>query len=61
LYHTLDGGNHWVRVLPSASGVALSGDIVSIQFSEAGNGRITTSTTEVWTTHDAGQTWHKQP
>lgn len=61
LYHTADGGNVWVRVLPSDAGIALTGDIVSIQFSDPHNGTVTTSNAEVWTTPDAGQTWRKQP
>jgi Photosynthesis system II assembly factor YCF48 len=61
LYHTTDAGNSWARVLPSASGINLTGDIVSIQFSDLRNGTVTTSTAEVWTTPNAGQTWHKQP
>ncbi len=60
LYHTTDAGNSWTRVLPSAAGTILTGDILSIQFSDPRNGTVTTSTAEVWTTPDAGQTWHKQ-
>ena len=61
LYHTVDAGNSWARVLPSAAGSVLTGDILSIQFSDPRNGTVTTSTTEVWTTPDDGQTWQKQP
>jgi hypothetical protein len=61
LYHTLDGGNSWTRVVPSATGISLTGDILSIQFSDPRNGTVTTSSTEVWTTLDDGQTWHKRP
>jgi hypothetical protein len=60
LYHSIDGGNLWARVLPSAAGIILTGDIMSIQFSDAQNGTVTTSNAEVWTTVDDGQTWHKQ-
>ena len=60
LYHTVDGGNRWVRVVPSDGGIALADDIIGIQFSNPRNGIVTTSTAEVWTTLDAGQTWHKQ-
>src|SRR5258708_6575832 len=59
LYHTMDGGDLWVRVLPSAAGIALTGDIVSIQFSDPRNGTVTTSNAEVWATSDHGQSWRK--
>jgi len=61
IYHSQDGGNRWILVTPSEAGIILTGDILSIQFSDLRHGRIATSTTEVWTTFDAGQTWHKQP
>jgi Photosynthesis system II assembly factor YCF48 len=61
LYHTVDAGNRWARVLPSAASLVLTGDILSIQFSDPRNGTVTTSTAEVWTTPDDGQTWQKQP
>jgi Photosynthesis system II assembly factor YCF48 len=60
LYHTLDGGNRWTRVVPSDVGILLTGDIIAIQFSDSRNGIVTTSNAEVWTTLDAGQTWHEQ-
>ncbi len=60
LYHSVDSGVTWLRVVPSSSGVDLSGDILSIQFSDGTHGRIATSAPEVWTTSDAGQTWQKQ-
>jgi hypothetical protein len=60
LYHTLDG-NRWVRVVPSDAGMVLTGDVIGIQFSDSSNGIVTTSNAEVWTTPDAGQTWHKRP
>jgi len=61
LYHSVDAGNSWARVLPSTAGLNLTGDILSIQFSDPRNGTVTTSTPEVWTTADDGQTWQKQP
>ena len=61
LYHTTDAGNSWTRVVPAAAGSILTGDILSIQFSDPRNGTVTTSTAEVWNTPDAGQTWHKGP
>jgi len=60
LYHSSDGGNNWVRVTASAAGATLTGYVTSIQFSDTKNGKITTSTAEIWITSDAGQTWHKQ-
>ena len=60
LYHTLGGGNRWARVVPSDAASTLTGDIIAIQFSDPRNGIVTTSTAEIWTTLDAGQTWHKQ-
>jgi hypothetical protein len=60
LYHTMDSGKNWARVLPSASGITVTGDIVSIQFSAPRNGTLATSTAEIWITVDDGQTWHKQ-
>jgi hypothetical protein len=59
LYHSSDGGQQWTRVLPSASGVSLTGDIVGIAFPDPQHGKLETSTFELWTTADAGQTWHK--
>jgi Photosynthesis system II assembly factor YCF48/Putative zinc-finger len=60
LYHSLDSGNNWTRVVPSEASASLSGDIVGMEFSDAQHGRIATSTGEVWLTGDDGQTWHKQ-
>jgi photosystem II stability/assembly factor-like uncharacterized protein len=60
LYHTIDGGNSWTVVLPAESGMALTGDIVTIQFPDAQNVSVTTSSAENWSTHDGGQTWHKE-
>jgi len=60
LYHSADAGSHWTRVLPSAAGTSLSGDIVSLEFSDPQHGKITTSASEIWTTADDGQTWQKR-
>ncbi len=60
LYHSSDGGNHWTRVVPFYAGSILTGDVVTVEFSDPQHGKITTSTSEVWTTADAGQTWQKQ-
>lgn len=60
LWHSVDGGNHWTRVIPSTAGSFLAGDIVSVDFPDAQHGRITTSAPEVWTTADNGGSWQKQ-
>ncbi len=60
LYHTVDAGNRWVRVLPADSGAILTGDVLSIQFVDAVHGTVRTSSGESWITIDDGQTWHKQ-
>ena len=60
LYHSVDSGSHWTRVLPSEAAASLTGDVISVEFSDAQHGRVATSTGEVWLTADDGQTWHKQ-
>lgn len=60
LYHSLDAGNHWRRISPAADGIILTGDILSLQFPDSEHGRLATSTSEIWTTQDSGQTWKKQ-
>jgi hypothetical protein len=60
LFHSADGGNLWTRVVPSDGGTMLTGDIVGIEFPDPQHGKITTSTTESWSTSDSGQTWQKQ-
>jgi len=60
LYHSVDAGVHWTRVVPSSGGVALTGDIVSLDFADAQHGQVATSLPETWTTADGGRTWEKQ-
>jgi Photosynthesis system II assembly factor YCF48/Putative zinc-finger len=60
LYHSADSGAHWTRVLPSSPGATLTGDIISLEFSDPQHGRIATSAGEVWITTDDGQTWRRQ-
>lgn len=60
LFHSTDAGNTWTRIVPTSSGATLTGDIVSLEFPESQHGKISTSTSENWTTSDAGQTWQKQ-
>jgi hypothetical protein len=60
LYHSMDGGSHWMQVMPSSNGVTLTGDVVGVEFADPQNGKIMTSTPELWTTSDGGQSWHKR-
>jgi len=60
LYHSSDAGVHWTQVTPSAAGATLTGDIVSLEFPDAQNGKVSTSTGEIWITADDGRTWQKQ-
>lgn len=60
LYHSVDAGNRWTRVVPGAGSVTLTGDIVSVDFSDTLHGRIATSTAQTWTTSNDGQTWQQQ-
>ncbi len=59
LYHTIDAGNSWARVVPSYQGVVLGGDIVRIEFPDVQHGQVATSNGEIWTTSDSGQHWLK--
>jgi hypothetical protein len=58
LYHSVDYGQRWSKVNPSAAGAALSSDVVSIDLSGA-QVKLTTAGSQVWTTSDRGQSWQK--
>ena len=60
LYHSLNGGNQWIRVFPASPGATLTGDIIRLEFPDSQHGKISTSTSEVWITSDDGQSWQKQ-
>lgn len=60
LYHSLDAGNHWTRILPAYAGAVLTGDVISLEFPDPQHGKVSTSTFEIWITTDDGQTWQKQ-
>ena len=60
LFHSLDSGSHWTRVVPLESNGSLTGDIVGIEFLDPQHGTVATSAGEVWLTSDDGQVWHKQ-
>jgi hypothetical protein len=61
LYHSLDSGAHWTRILPSEASAFLTGDVTGLELADPDHARVATSTGEVWITGDRGQTWHKQP
>ena len=60
LYHSTDAGDHWTRVVPGSADAILTGDVVSLEFIDMRHGKVSTSTAEVWTTSDDGQTWQRQ-
>jgi photosynthesis system II assembly factor YCF48-like protein len=60
LYHSTDAGARWTQVKPAAADATLTADIAAIEFIDVRQGKITTSTGEVWITTDGGQTWRKQ-
>jgi len=60
LYHSTDAGAHWTQVKPATADATLAADIAAIEFVDVRQGKITTSTGEVWITADGGQTWRKQ-
>ncbi|HVN17698.1 MAG TPA: YCF48-related protein [Dongiaceae bacterium] len=60
LYHSVDSGAHWMRIQPSWGGIDLTGDVLNLQFFDVQHGRVVTSTAEIWTTADAGESWEKQ-
>jgi hypothetical protein len=59
LYHSSDAGEHWTQIKPVADGRPLTADILTVQFSDARHGSLTTADHETWATSDAGETWHK--
>jgi hypothetical protein len=60
LYHSSDAGQHWLKVNAVAGGQPLTADIVTLEFSDPQDGKLTTANRELWTTNDAGNTWQKQ-
>jgi len=60
LFHSEDGGQHWLRVPVQLNGRSLSGDIVRLDFAGASNIVVTSSNGEIWTTSDRGAHWRVQ-
>jgi photosynthesis system II assembly factor YCF48-like protein len=60
LYHSADAGQHWTRIKPLADGKPLMADIISIEFTDAQHGSLTTGTHETWATNDGGASWYSK-
>ena len=60
LFHSGDSGAHFAAVKIHRKHVAVTGDIVSLTFTDARHGRIETADHDVWTTTDGGKSW-RQP
>lgn len=58
LFHSIDAGEHWLRVRVHEDDRALSGDVVHIEFTDHANGALITSSGERWATSDGGVHWH---
>ena len=59
LYHTLDAGHNWASIVPATQGQTLNSDITRIEFLDLRDGILSTSSGEVWVTHDGGNTWER--
>ncbi len=60
LYHSADAGQHWTQIKPLANGKPLTADIISVEFTDAQHGRLTTDTHETWATSDGGASWYSK-
>jgi Photosynthesis system II assembly factor YCF48 len=60
LFQSADGGQTWNRKQLSAPPNTETGAIVSIRFSDALNGVVTTDAGARWNTSDGGATWTKE-
>jgi len=57
LFHSSDGGQTWTRVFPRSGEIALTSDIVRVEFTGALHGVLITASGETWATSDGGRTW----
>ncbi len=60
LFHSLDGGHNWSRVMLTADGHSETGAVISLHFDDVWHGSVVTESGSTWTTSDRGQTWVKQ-
>ena len=61
LYHSTDNGWQWTPVKPTVGGMALTADIMKLQFTDPQHGTVTTSDGQAWTTADGGRNWEVKP
>ena len=57
LFHSSDGGSHWVRIIISEEAAKPTGAIVSIDARDPNQLRIATSAGEQWSSTDGGSHW----
>jgi hypothetical protein len=60
LFHSSDGGSHWMQIAISDEAVKPTGAIVSIDARDPNQVRITTSSGEQWTSTDSGSHWTQE-
>ena len=60
LFHSSDGGMHWVQVTVSSPSAKLAGTIVSIRAENRNRLRITTRSGEAWGSFDGGRHWERE-
>jgi photosystem II stability/assembly factor-like uncharacterized protein len=57
LFHSSDGGSHWVQIAISEEAAKPTGAIVSIDARDPNQLRIATSSGEQWSSADGGSHW----
>src|SRR5271157_1094500 len=60
LFHSRDGGQNWSKEVLASPASVETGTIVSIRFSDASHGVVTTDGGSRWSTSDGGTTWTKE-
>ena len=60
LFHSSDGGVHWVEITVAGENSSLTGTIVSIDAHDPAQIRITTSSRERWISADRGRHWTQE-
>ncbi len=57
LFHSVDAGDHWTRIVVGKDGRSLAGDITRIELSGPTTVQVLTSTGEKWISTNHGATW----